>query len=97
MDLNINNDEKKQKKLPPLALERGVLCPFNSQATLFYREAFHLLLIPSTTAMRVSDIWRGYFSQRLLWEMGSQLTFDNAEVRRRRTSLTQSPLNPVCV
>jgi hypothetical protein len=66
--------------IPPLTLDRGVMCPFNSQAVLWSRASFLLMMIPSSTPMRVCDIWRGYFSQRLLWEMGGRLLFGQAGV-----------------
>ena len=72
--------------VPPVALDHGVICPFNSQAVLWSKEAFFLMLIPATTPMRVCDIWRGYFSQRLLWDMGGRLLFDQADVVQVRTA-----------
>ena len=38
-------------------------CPWNSQNTLFEREALWGLLIPVTTTFRVCDIWRSYWVQ----------------------------------
>jgi len=58
-----------------LALPPGTLAPFNSQNTLFWREAFHLMLIPTTVSFRACDIWRGYFAQLFLWAAGGQLLF----------------------
>lgn len=57
------------------ALAKDVFCPFNSQNTLFHQKAFWGLYIPSTTAFRVCDIWRGYMTQRLLWDAGLSLCF----------------------
>lgn len=37
-------------------------------------------MLPVTTTMRVCDIWRGYWAQRLLWEIGGQLAFTGASV-----------------
>ena len=45
------------------------------RTTLHLYDAFWGLLIPQTVAFRVCDIWRGYWAQRLLWEVGSFLTF----------------------
>jgi hypothetical protein len=47
--------------------------PINSQNTVFLREAFWALLLPVTTLWREDDIFRGYWSQRLLWEIGGSL------------------------
>ncbi|RUS77073.1 hypothetical protein EGW08_015156 [Elysia chlorotica] len=60
---------------PPAILPEGVYSPFNSQNTLFRYEALWAMLLPTTTTFRMCDIWRGYWAQRLLWEIGSRLAF----------------------
>jgi hypothetical protein len=45
-----------------------------------------MMLIPSTTPMRVCDIWRGYFAQRLNWDIGGELMFGQEDVRQIRSS-----------
>jgi len=47
--------------------------PINSQNTVFLRDAFWALLMPVTTLWREDDIFRGYWAQRLLWEIGGSL------------------------
>ena len=37
---------------PPAFLPEGVFSPFNSQNTLFHRDAFWALMLPSTTSFR---------------------------------------------
>ena len=64
-----------QRSSPPLCLPQGTFCPFNSQSTLFQSEAFWGLVLPITPAFRVCDIWRGYWVQRLLWDIGGNLCF----------------------
>lgn len=44
-----------------VVLPRNVVTPFNSQNTLFLRDALWALVLPVTTTMRVCDIWRGYW------------------------------------
>jgi hypothetical protein len=51
------------KGVPAVALPEGVMCPFNSQNTLFHYDALWGMLIPMTTSFRVCDIWRGYWVQ----------------------------------
>lgn len=51
------------KKVPGVVLPEGLMCPFNSQNTLFDHDAFWGTLIPQTTSFRVCDIWRGYWVQ----------------------------------
>ncbi|XP_022789850.1 probable glycosyltransferase STELLO1 [Stylophora pistillata] len=60
---------------PPVVLPPYTMAPFNSQNTLFLNKALWGMLIPITVAFRVCDIWRGYWAQRLLWDVGSQLSF----------------------
>jgi hypothetical protein len=59
----------------PLALPSQVFCPFNTQSTLFYQSAFWGLLVPISVSFRVCDIWRGFWTQRLLWDLGAHLCF----------------------
>lgn len=67
--------------LPP-----GVFCPFNSQNTYFHREAFFSLYLPSTVSMRVSDIWRGYIAQRVIWDRGLVLAFSGPTAFQKRNT-----------
>ena len=39
------------------------------------RAALWALLLPAHMAPRVSDIWRGYWAQRLVWEVGGVAAF----------------------
>ena len=52
-----------EKDIASVVLPEGVMCPWNSQNTLFEREALWGLLIPVTTTFRVCDIWRSYWVQ----------------------------------
>lgn len=53
---------------PPkaLVLDRRAFSPWNAQATLFFKDAFSLLLLPSSVHGRVSDIWRSYFALHVM-------------------------------
>ena len=68
----------------PLALEQGTWCPFNSQATWWWRDAFPLMYLPSRCPFRMTDIWRSFIAQRCLWELGGCLVFHAAEVYQDR-------------
>jgi len=63
------------KKGAPISLPPGTMCPYNAQATLHMKPAFWGMLLPITVHGRVSDIWRSYFTQRLLWDIGGRLVF----------------------
>jgi len=56
-----------------VALPEGVMAPYNAQACLFLEDALWSLLLPVTVHGRVSDIWRSYFTQRVLWWAGMRI------------------------
>lgn len=70
----------------PLVLEPGTYCPFNSQNTVFFREAFPLLYLPSHVSFRMTDIWRSFVAQRVLWATGGRLSFHRATVFQERNA-----------
>jgi len=72
------------KKNKIFALAKKTYCPFNSQNTLWNKEVFPLLYLPSTIDARVTDIWRGYIAQRILWELDSRVIFTSPSVYQIR-------------
>jgi hypothetical protein len=62
----------------------GSWCPFNSQNTWWWPEAFPLLYLPSHCSFRMTDIWRGFIAQRCLWAMDRSLLFFAADVEQAR-------------
>ena len=71
VDLKVEFD----KEAPTVLLPPKTMAPFNSQNTLFMNKGLWGMLLPITVAFRVCDIWRGYWAQRLLWDVGSHLSF----------------------
>jgi len=71
VDLKINFDSEAD----PLMYPKGLMAPYNSQNTFHLYNAFWGLLLPQTVAFRVCDIWRGYWAQRLLWDIGGHIGF----------------------
>lgn len=67
-----------------IALKEGSWCPFNTQSTWWWKEAFPLLYLPSYCSFRMTDIWKSFIAQRCLWEMGYNLVFHSAEVNQDR-------------
>ncbi len=51
-----------------VALGKGTWCPFNSQNTAWWSDAFPLLYLPAYCSFRMSDIWRSFVAQRIAWE-----------------------------
>ena len=69
-----------------VALRRGTMMPYNAQATLHAYDALWGLLLPCTVHGRVTDIWRAYFTQRLLWDIGSRIAFATPWVTQYRNA-----------
>ena len=69
---------------PSLRLAPGLWCPFNSQNTWWWPEAYPLLYLPSHCGFRMTDIWRSFVAQRCLWAMGRELVFHGADVVQER-------------
>lgn len=67
-----------------IALGSGVWCPFNSQNTTWFREAFPLLYLPSRCNFRMTDIWRSFIAQRIAWTNGWHVLFHDATVYQLR-------------
>ena len=71
-------------KATPLYVPSGSYCPFNSQNTLWYPDAFPYLCLPVTVPSRVTDIWRGYIAQRFLHRQNQGVLFCSASVYQER-------------
>ncbi len=71
-------------KAGDIALGSGSWCPFNSQNTTWFREAFPLMYLPSWCNFRMTDIWRSFIAQRVAWTNGWRLLFHDATVYQRR-------------
>jgi hypothetical protein len=67
-----------------VALGPRVWCPFNSQNTTWWPDAFPLLYLPAYCSFRMTDIWRSFVAQRIAWENGWSLLFESATVRQER-------------
>ena len=69
---------------PDLIVSKNTFCPFNSQNTIFFPEAFDLLYLPSYVSFRMTDIWRAFVAQRIMWERGHELSFHAPTVFQKR-------------
>jgi hypothetical protein len=68
----------------PVVLAENAWVPFNSQNTLFFREAFPLLYLPCHVSFRMTDIWRSFVVQETLWVHGYKLAFHTSTVKQLR-------------
>ncbi len=67
-----------------IALGTGSWCPFNSQNTTWWRDAFPLLYLPSYCSFRMTDIWRSFVAQRIAWLNNWALLFHEPNVWQER-------------
>lgn len=67
-----------------LCLDENVWCPFNSQNTTWFKEAFPLLYLPSYCSFRMTDIWRSFVAQRIAWTMNWKINFHEPTVYQER-------------
>lgn len=67
-----------------VALGRGAWCPFNSQNTTWWADAFPLLYLPAHCSFRMTDIWRSFVAQRVAWTCGWSVLFHEPTVWQER-------------
>jgi hypothetical protein len=67
-----------------IALGDGSWCPFNSQNTTWWRDAFPLLYLPAYCSFRMTDIWRSFVAQRIAWANGWSILFHEPTVWQAR-------------
>lgn len=65
-------------------LEPGAWCPFNSQNTTFFKNAFPLLYLPAHCSFRMTDIWRSFVAQRILHAKNQGVLFHPHTVWQER-------------
>jgi hypothetical protein len=64
----------------------GGWCPFNSQSTRWWREAFPLMYLPAYCPFRMTDIWRSFVAQRICRENGWSVLFHEPHVWQERNA-----------
>ena len=67
-----------------LVLPAGTWCPFNSQNTWWWPEAYPLMYLPCYCSFRMTDIWRSFIAQRCLWELGKSVVFHGPDAVQDR-------------
>lgn len=67
-----------------IALGYGSWCPYNSQNTTWWPDAYPLLYLPAYCSFRMTDIWRSLVAQRIAWENGWHILFHEATVKQDR-------------
>ena len=69
---------------PSILLGQNAWCPFNSQTTVFLKCAFPLMYLPTFCTFRMTDVWRSFVAQRILWTCGWHLSFHAAIAFQQR-------------
>lgn len=67
-----------------LALKSSTWCPFNSQNTTWWPDAYHLLYLPAYCSFRMTDIWRSFVAQRIAWTNDWGILFHEPTVWQER-------------
>uniref|UniRef100_A0A5B6Z5F3 Glycosyltransferase STELLO1 n=1 Tax=Davidia involucrata TaxID=16924 RepID=A0A5B6Z5F3_DAVIN len=67
---------------PKVALPQGTMVPVNSFNTIYHSSAFWGLMLPVSVSTMASDVLRGYWGQRLLWEIGGYVVVYPPTVHR---------------
>ncbi|KAJ0042638.1 hypothetical protein Pint_17893 [Pistacia integerrima] len=69
-------------RAPKVALPQGMMVPVNSFNTIYHSSAFWALMLPVSVSTMASDVLRGYWGQRLLWEIGGYVVVYPPTVHR---------------
>jgi hypothetical protein len=75
-------DIKFDEHAPKVALPQGVMVPVNSFNTIYHSPAFWGLMLPVSISTMASDVLRGYWGQRILWEVGGYVVVYPPTVHR---------------
>ncbi|MGI8820636.1 MAG: STELLO glycosyltransferase family protein [Chthoniobacterales bacterium] len=65
-------------------LGAGSWCPFNSQNTTWWPQAYPLMYLPAHCSFRMTDIWRSFVAQRIAWANGWSILFHEPTVWQER-------------
>ena len=67
-----------------LALSAGAWCPFNSQNTSWWKDAYPLMYLPTYCSFRMTDIWRSFIAQAIAWANDWAILFHEPTVWQER-------------
>lgn len=67
-----------------IAIADASWCPFNSQNTTWWPDAFCLLYLPAYCSFRMTDIWRSFIALKISWLNGWAILFHEPTVRQER-------------
>ena len=76
-------DIKASDEALPVAIS-NTFHPFNSQGTLWPHKNLRLAYLPSTCSFRMTDIWRGYIAQAILYRDNQCVVFHKPKLKQKR-------------
>ena len=81
--LTVNKDVEFSADLN-IFLNKSQWCPFNSQNTVWFKDSFPLMYLPSFVSFRMTDIWRSFVVQACLHAMDERIVFCSPTVYQER-------------
>ncbi|XP_013386497.1 probable glycosyltransferase STELLO1 [Lingula anatina] len=70
----------------PVEVQEATFVPYSHHSTLHMYDAFWGLLVPTTCEVSISDIIRGYITQRLLWDINGSMLVSPPWTKRANPS-----------
>jgi len=67
-----------------IALSSPCRCPFNSQNTTWFADAFELLYLPAYCSFRMTDIWRSFIAMKIAHLNGWAVLFHEPTMTQKR-------------
>lgn len=83
--LTMNKEVLFEKNIT-IGVEKNSWVPFNSQNTVFFQSAFPLLYLPCNVSFRMTDIWRSFVAQKVLWHFDRRIAFHSSTVKQVRNT-----------
>jgi len=68
----------------PVAVGAGCWCPFNSQSTAWFADAYELLYLPAYCSFRMTDIWRSFIAQKICHLNSRAILFHSPAMTQHR-------------
>ena len=79
-----SGDKAADSASTPVLVPQNVYAPYNAQATIHTYDALFAVLLPISVMGRVTDIWRGYFTECLFKDIDLSLVFAPPDITQYR-------------
>ena len=78
-------------------ISKKSICPFNSQSTVWFKDAFPLMYLPTYCSIRSTDIWRGLIAEIILKNDNQNILFSSPIVFQNRNKMFSSIIQAVAL